>query len=120
MTGPACAVCLGIHASALSDGEMGLGRNSADYEDQYAAGAGVQTSDYGANLICSMVHRQVRLLGDGNLIQFTISDPGREMSTGDMLSSEEAGINRPGARTNHGQSAPEDRQYEWDQGIRCS
>jgi hypothetical protein len=85
--------------------EIGPERKSADYESHYASAEGEHTSNDGANLGRFIVYLPVRLLGEAGG-----GRPGR--SAADMLSSEEASVDRPGAGSNHGQGATQKRQYD--------
>jgi hypothetical protein len=85
--------------------EIGPERKSADYESHYAIGEGKQTSNDGVNLPRFIVCLPVQLLGE--------TRGGRsDCSAADMLSSEEASVDRPGAGSNHGQGATQKRQYD--------
>jgi len=88
--------------------ETGPVKKSADYESHYAIGGGARTRHDGANLNRSMVEIQVRLSGEGG---------SRVFSAGNILSSEQAGIDRPRAWADHGQSTAEDGKKDCGEGV---
>ena len=78
---------------------------SANYENNYAIGEGMHTTLDGVNLIRSIVHFQVILLGD-------VQEGRPECSASDVLSSEESSVYGPCAGSNHRQRAADDGQHE--------